>query len=122
MPGVIVQHTGSRDNYEVALALQEAGSLRALVTSAYSVRNGRPLQRIMSAMAPVRRRMAGRCRPGLSDEYVVPSWGLETLSQAAKLCGERIGRTAFAWQEKQLSKKSARMAQKSDCEAVLSYN
>lgn len=122
MPGVIVQHTGARDNYEVALALDQAGSLRALVTNAYSVRNGRPLQRIMSAMAPVRRRMARRCRPELSDEHVMPSWGLEAVSQAANLCGERIGRAAFAWQEKQLSKKSARMAQGSDCGAILSYN
>src|ERR1039458_5885275 len=116
MQGVIVQHTGARDNYEVALALEEIGLLGALVTNAYSLEHGRPLQRSLSAIAPVRRRMAGRHRSGISDEHVVPCWGPEILSQAAGLCGERIGRIAFAWQEKELSKKSARMARGSGFE------
>ena len=122
MPGVIVQHTGPRDNYEVALALEQTGLLHALVTNAYDVRNGGPLQRALSALAPIQRRLPGRSRSGLSDDHVMPSWGLEIVSQGAYLCGERIGRATFAWQEKQLSKKAARMARESDCAAVLSYN
>ena len=85
----VVVHNGARDGYQLALALEEAGALEALVTDWYS-----PLDRAwFRALAPLlprgaRASLARRFRPGLPSRRV--------RSRPAELARLRLGGTPHA--------------------------
>lgn len=73
---VVTVHRGARDNYQVALALSEAGMLEALVTDLYWPAD-RGWTQVVERMAPSFLRDALRCRhaESLPSDRVVSCWG-----------------------------------------------
>jgi len=118
---VLVMHTGARDHYEVAVALHEGGQLASLVTNGYAKQKFLVLESIMRdlpGMSAFRRRR----RQEIPDCKVISHLGYEIASKVIHrlwpLCYSEI----YAWQELKIAKAAARFAERSGCNAVLSYN
>jgi len=89
--GALVLHPGARDGYQVAWALQEAGLLDALVTTAYAEKRPGILQRCAELLPGIRTIVAQRNCSMLDDSLVVSRWDVELLSQFARRVGGPAG-------------------------------
>ena len=74
----VVTFAGSRDHYQVPIALAEAGRLEAFVTDFYSPLN-RPVWR--SAPSWMQRRLARRYAEGLPSQLVQRTWSAVIANQ-----------------------------------------
>ena len=90
----VVVHSGARDGYQVALALDQAGQLASLVTDLYWPAD-RPWARRLLPLLPasLRAQLLQRTAPGLNARHVRPL----TLRGLATLVLDKLPRAPFGW-------------------------
>jgi glycosyltransferase involved in cell wall biosynthesis len=119
---VLVFHTGARDYYQVARAMHEAGILECLVTNGYRYQSPNGLLRLLEAVPAFAGRISSRECPKLPDAAVEAHLVPELLVHGLGRISERLGDRAFAWQERLLAERAAKVAIDSGVDAVLSYS
>ena len=89
--GYVCAFRGRRDNYQVPLALQEAGKLEAFITDAYATA---PLK-LMAGIAPARlaRTILSRHLPTLDNNKIRCFWSSIVMEKARELFGCSAVRT-----------------------------
>ena len=120
--GVLVLHTGARDNYQVALALHEAGLLDVLVTNGYQGANSTLPDSALAKLSPIAGRLRSRNCAGLPPNKVVSALWPDVVSVAARNLGRTLHSRVFRWQERRLGLMAADVALRHKCAAVVSYN
>lgn len=120
MSKVLVLHTGARDHYEVAYGLYEADMLSSLVTNGYDHSDNS--SNILYNFSFVKNKIKSRKKAEIPDSLIKSYLTPELVVNCAKLFSEMAYNHAYAWQEKFLALEAAKIALKSKCDAVLSYN
>jgi glycosyltransferase involved in cell wall biosynthesis len=112
----VVCFSGSRDHYQLAWALAEAGLLEKLVTDIYIDPARIPFGRVMAKRRP---KMAARCSPGLSHRQVLAPLltGLNSLLMRTPLGS----RSRQIWLDRSIGRRARRESWKSDT-ALFSYS
>jgi hypothetical protein len=115
-PRAVVCFSGSRDHYQLAWALAEAGLLEKLVTDIYIDPARIPFGRVMAKRRP---KMAARCSPGLSPRQVLAPLltGLNSLLMRTPLGS----RSRQIWLDRSIGRRARRESWKSDT-ALFSYS
>ena len=120
----IVVHRGARDNYQVALALHEAGLLDTLVTDLHWPAD-EPWVRVAERTIPAHIRNALRLRFSGLPANSVCQCAISGLLSAAVDKSSSIGfawkRKAIRWSDRQLGTRAGRLAEKRHA-ALVSYS
>lgn len=122
---VVVVHSGARDSYQLARALQETGRLERLVTDLYWSPENR-LARTLASLLPAatRSQLQARCAQQLPANLVTP----RTVAGLVTLALDKLPRAPFAWRrslmrwnDDLLGKTAGRIATRTQA-ALLSYS
>ena len=115
-PKFVTAFAGRRDDYQVPLALAEAGRLERMITSGYATPTARRLARLLPGRA--RDAVLSRHAPGVPTDRVAAAWWTEVYEQ----CGRRLRLPPplyRSWVDRALSEAAGRAAERAGADLLL---
>ena len=120
----VVVHSGARDAYQVACALEQSGQLSSLVTDVFW-KEGSRSARLINGLLPVsaRRSLQQRAAPALANARIqqLPVPGVVTLALERVKAPRALRRSMMRFLDRSLGRAAGRQAKRADA-ALVSYS